>query len=90
MKLTSTMLRRLIKEEIDLTKNSKDFKFVIEGTLDATDLIDEVGPEDSARQLRRLVSKLLPRVEAYMNDMLSENENDMINPSMGISLKLKQ
>jgi hypothetical protein len=24
-----------------------------------------------------------------MNDMLSENDNDMINPSMGISLRLK-
>jgi len=89
MKLTSTMLRKLIKEEIDLTKDHKDFKFVIEGTLDASDLIDEIGPDDSLRQLRKLISKLLPHVEGYMNDMLSENDNDMINPSMGISLRLK-
>jgi hypothetical protein len=35
------------------------------------------------------MNKLLPHVEAHMNDMLSDNDNDMINPSMGISLKLK-
>jgi hypothetical protein len=83
------MLRRLIKEEIEMTANSKNFKFMIEGSLDASDLIDEIGPDETASQLRKLMNKLLPHVEAHMNDMLSDNDNDMINPSMGISLKLK-
>lgn len=87
MKLTSTMLRRLIKEEMSV--DTGKFTFTIEGVLDSKDLVDELGPDEASRRFNKELLKTIPHLEGYYTDMLSELDLFEGRGAV-ISLKLKR
>jgi len=72
MKITSTMLRKLIKEE--MSNQVGILTFTVEITVDATDLIYELGPEVAKRKCKFALSSEVEELEDRLTQIPDVDE----------------